>query len=118
MSISSEDSVWSLGVTRIIVPIGATLAVFISPYAGQINCTLKYLSGGTCEILAAGTTALGTDVTLGTTQTPGVLATQSGFGYLLGASEVLSISGPASFYVSSTGATTILAAIFAKGQGK
>ena len=99
------------------IPVGATLAVFITPDAKLVNLTIKYLSGGTLELLSCGYTEPVLGLKIGTTQTPAALASLSGSGYLMGGSEVLSFSGHPSFYLSSTGATSIVCAIYAKGQG-
>jgi hypothetical protein len=118
MATTSSDSVWTLGTTKIVIPPGATQAVLISPFAGQLSVTLKYSSGGTLEVLPAGLTTLGSPgCFLPIAQAAATLAALSGMGYLLGGSEVLSISGPASFYLSSLNATSIVYAIFTKGQG-
>lgn len=124
--ISSFDAVWTLGATRIAVPVGATVAIFCQPVAGQVSWLLKYLSGGTCEILPTGIgQTLSPDFNYGTTSPLSTLVSQSGNGYLLGpigitgtSWESLSIPGPASFYLSSTGATSIIAALMMKSQGK
>lgn len=99
------------------VPVGATVALFMQPFPGQINSTFKFFSGGTCEILPAGLTQSAIGVYVGTTQPLGTLAAISGSGYCFSAGEVLTISGPAAFYLSSTGATSVLHAMFGKGQG-
>lgn len=117
MATSSYDSIFALGSTRIIVPVGSTLALFMQPFAGQISTVLKLTSGGTCEIFPAGQTQIGVGVFLGTTVAAATLSAWAGSGYAFSASEVLTISGPVSYYLSSTGATSILHALFGKGQG-
>ena len=117
MSTTSFDSVFTLGATMIKVPVGATAALLITPFAGQVNCLIKYSSGGTCEILPAGLTQIALNLFAPVAQPGQTLLALSGSGYLLGANEALSIPGPASFYLSSTGATSVLYAIFGKGQG-
>lgn len=116
--ITSFDSTWSLGATRLQVPTGATLALFIQPQQGQLGWQLKLLSGGTCEILPTGIGSSNLNLNFGTTSSAGTLANQSGQGYMLQPTpEVLKINGPASFYLSSTGATSVVAALLLKGQG-
>jgi hypothetical protein len=123
MSTTSFDSVFTVGATRLQVPVGATLALFCQPVQGQLGWYLKYISGGTCEILS---TAVGfTNGTYyGTTQPAGTLAIMSGNGYLLGGIgitgaifETVKLMGPAQFYLSSTGATSIVSLLMLKGQG-
>jgi len=123
MSISSSDSVWTLGATRIQVPIGATLALFCQPQVAQISWLLKWISGGTCEILSTGIGSSNLNLNFGTTVPPATLASQSGQGFLLGPIgsgsdwESIAIPGPAAFYLSATGATAIVSAMLFKGQG-
>jgi hypothetical protein len=124
MATTSFDSVFTLGATRIQVPVGATLALYCKPQEGQLGWQLKYLSGGTCEILPTGIGSSGFNLSFATTLSAASLAAFSGGGYLLGAVgstgpgfESLNISGPAAFYLSSTGATAIIAALLLKGQG-
>ena len=124
MAITSMDSVWSIGATRVQVAIGMTAATYLQPEAGQLGWRLKYISGGTCTILgcAIGSSILG--LGFGTTQTQSALAGMSGSGYLLGGPlgntgviENFDIPGPASFYLASAGATSIVAVMVFKGQG-
>ena len=60
--------------------------------AQVVSVTVKYLSGGTLEIL-------------------GTSAQTAGTGYLMGTSEALTFGGPTAFFLSSTGATSIVALI-------
>jgi hypothetical protein len=99
------------------VPVGGTLALFMQPQAGQISTMLKFFSGGTCEILPPGFTQTNVGVFLGTTLAAATLGAITGSGYCFSAGEALTINGPAAYYLSSTGATSILHAIFSKGQG-
>jgi len=117
MTTTSYDSIFSLGATRIIVPVGATVAVFMQPFTGQISALLKMFSGGTCEILPPGLTQTAIGVFQGTTMNGATLAAISGSGYCFTSNEVMAINGPANFYLSSTGATSIIHAVFGKGQG-
>jgi len=123
MAISSSDSVWTVGATRIQVPVGATLAIFCQPQAAQVSWLLKYISGGTCEILTTGIGSSVANLFFGTTLPAATLAAFNGQGFLLGPLgagsnwESIQIPGPAQFYLSSTGATSIVAALLFKGQG-
>lgn len=108
MSVSSNDSIFSLNTLKITVPIGATLAVLIDGEAGQNSTILKYFSGGTLEMIG---------VTAGTTMTAAQLATASGSHYTFGINEIFTIDGPVRFYLSSTGATTIVMRAAGKTQG-
>ena len=124
MSSSSSDSIFSLATSRVVVPVGAPLAVFMAPYPGQVGWQVKYYTGGTLEILQSTTGASFISnsysapyFSAGSTQTPQQLANLSGTGYLIGTSEALSLTGPASFYLSSTGATSIAMVIRALSAG-
>lgn len=105
---SSFDTVYGLGSTRIVVPVGATNALLFTPIVGQNGTLFKYWSGGTLEVIG---------VPAGVTLTAQNLADANGNHYLLGTSEVLSLDGPARFYLSSTGSTTVLMALIGKSAG-
>src|ERR1700731_232468 len=101
MSTSSSDSITTLGATRIIIAPGSTQALFMDMNALENNYLIKYYSGGTLEIFGA-------TGQMGSTLTAAQLATANQTGYLVGTSEILSIGGPARFYLSATSATTIV----------
>lgn len=84
---------------RLVVGPGATLALLVTPQAGQVSQTLKYFSGGSAEIVQAGA---------GLTATGTTLVNLAGTGYLLGTTEAINISGPARYYIIATGSTTTL----------
>ena len=107
-----ESDIFGLAGGRLHIPVGATLATLMEPIAGQISWVVKYLSGGTLEILGA------TLPTAGSTLSAGDLSTLSGTGYLMGTSEALSIDGPARFYLSSTSATTVITVLRGKTSGQ
>lgn len=109
---SSSDGVFGLDTARIVVPVGATVAVLLdaSINPGANSVMLKYFSGGTLEII-------GVTGAPGATYTPLQLANFSGTQYIVGTSEVLSIDGPTRCYLSSTGATTVVMAMRGKTQG-
>lgn len=100
-----------------LVPVGATLALFIQPIPGQLSVLMKYSSGGTCEILPAGLTQIAHNIFLPRSQAAATLAAISGSGYAFSSGEAITVDGPVSFYLSSTGATSVIHAIFTKGQG-
>lgn len=95
---SSNDSIFGLGATQVIVPPGATNAVLVLNVPREIANTLKYLSGGSLEIHGTinGSTMVGAS-----------LAPLIGHGYILGTSEAINIAGPARFYLMATGATAV-----------
>ena len=114
---SSAEDIYSLFPARVTVPPGATQAVFVDVLAGQKAITIKYLSGGTLEILpatlgasfSAGASTVNQNFFFhGSTHTAAALALLNGTGYLMGTNEILNISGPCRFYLSATGATTLL----------
>lgn len=117
MTTTSFDSIWSLGASRIIVPVGPTLAVFMKPVQDQQGWVINFLSGS-CEILSTGIGSSNLGLNFGTTLSGGSLAAYSGSGYpLLNNDPPLQINGPAMFYLSSLGATSIVACLQLKGQG-
>lgn len=104
---ATQDAVCALGTTNIIVPPGMTLAALVTPMAGQVGALLKYLTGATLQIVG---------VAAGSTLTAAQLATSSG--YILGASEIFQINGPASFYMATaTGTTHVISLVAAKSAG-
>lgn len=105
---SSFDATHGVDTSQIVVPVGATLAVLVSQNPGQNSTILKYFAGGTLEIFG---------VTYGLTLGASALASLSGTGYIMGASEILSFNGPVRLYLSSTGATTTVMCLRGKTQG-
>lgn len=96
---SSSDGLFGLVASQKVVAPGATNAVFIDCVNRQGSVLVKILSGGgTLEIHGTPT---------GSTLAGASLAPLIGTGYLLGGSEVLSVDGPARFYLMATGATMI-----------
>ena len=116
---SSNDDLYSVLPTRFFVGVGATVAVFLDNFPGQKSLTVKYMNGGTLEILPAsvgasfvqGTSTIGTPFSAGSTQSLAMLAALSGTGYLMGTSEVLTFDGPTRMYLSATSATTTVCII-------
>lgn len=129
--VSSDDNIFSTYTQRIQIPFGATLAVFVNALPAQKAIAIKYLSGGTLEILpslggvsllaaqvAGGSQTAGHyQVPFGTTQTAQALANLNQTGYLMGTSEVLTFDGTPSFYLSATGASVFVAIIRGCGAG-
>lgn len=77
---------------------GLSAIIKVAPTAYQYAEALKIFSGGgTLEIVSPPPALTGTS------------AVVWGTGYPLGASEVFSIGGPATFYLAATGATMVLA---------
>lgn len=124
----SYDDIRGLLTSRITVPVGATLAVFVDVISGERAFLMKYVSGGTLEILPASlgaslnyagfTQSVGSpNFVTGSTQTPAMLAALSGTGYVMTSQEVLSFDGPVRMYLSATGQTTIVHTIYGKGAG-
>lgn len=117
---SSSDQIYGLQASRVNVGTGATLAFFLDVVPGQISTVIKYLSGGTLEIIGCTTNAAINDFSKaaqGTTYSAADLASLSGTGYLMATNEVLSFAGPIRCYLSSTGATTIVHIIKGRSEG-
>jgi hypothetical protein len=118
MATSSYDSIYNVSSTQIVIAVGATLAHFFQPQPGQNSSVVKFVTGGTLEILNAGQTTMGSlNLSLPVTQSAQTLANLSGRGYIMTFGEALSFDGPASFYLSATGSTCIAHCVFGKGQG-
>lgn len=106
---SSNDNIQTLETGKIIIPVGATLAVKVAQIPEQVALTMKYFTGGTLEII-------GITAGPGATYSASQLATLSGNGYLVDSTEVLNYGGPTAFYLSSTGATTTV--YYQRGMNK
>jgi len=104
---SPLDKVFGLETGRFAVPLGATNAILVEGVAGQNAIQLKYLSGGTLEVVG---------VSYGVTLTAVQLAARTGTDYLVGSSEIWSIDGPCRFYLSATGATAVVC--FMRGKSE
>lgn len=117
MSTSSADSIFGFGSTRVVVPVGATVATLITPIAGQNSMQLKYYGGGTLQIIGLQNMTLGQFGNVGSTLTAQQLADAVGNHYLMDTTEKLSIDGPATFYLQALGATTIVMMLIGKTQG-
>lgn len=111
---ASSNDVFSVAGGRHNIGVGATVAAFFQPIEGQVSWLIKNLSGGTLEIFGATMTVQG----VGTTLPASDLVSLSGTGYLMGAAETLAIGGPACFYLSSLGATSVLTVLRGKTAGK
>lgn len=109
MATSGSDSIFSVGVTQIAVPVGATVAVFVQGQAGQNSMLYRNLTGGTLLNLGCG--ASGTTLTAAQLVSVGL----SG-GYVLTTAEY-SVDGPANFYLAAPGATQVVCFMFGKTQG-
>jgi hypothetical protein len=106
-----EITAYGYAVTQLIVPAGYSNALFITPVAGQVFSTLKWFSGSSLEILAAGGITLGGGVTTAPVQTA------AGQGYMLNVSEAVNTDGAVRFYLCATGATTIAHYLIGLSQG-
>ncbi len=96
-----ELTAYGFAVTLLTVPAGYSLALLVSPIAGEVSSTLKWFSGGSLEILQAGFTQV-------SAQTQAVFPVQTAVdqGYLLSVAEVVNTDGAARYYLAATGTTT------------
>ena len=124
--VSSNDEIFTIVPSRVTIAPGATNAYFLDVFPGEKNLTIKYLSGGTLEILPCtlgvslpvGNTQYGSGYfTAGTTQTAAMLISLSGSGYLMGNTEVLTFDGSPRCYLSALGATTMVTIMKSCGNG-
>lgn len=116
MSTSSDDTIASLGTTRIIIPPGATNAVYVDRVAGCNYMVLKYFSGGSLEIIGVGMTNPPAN-NQGVTLTGAELVSAAGKHYIMSTTEVLNVAGNPPFYLQALNATTICMAIRGKSSG-
>lgn len=103
-----EANVFGFLPTIIAVPAGATNSVLVSEQAGEVGGVLKYVSGGSLEIL---------NCPVGTTLSGGSLQALAGTGYLLGTAESINFAGAARFYLCATGATAVAHLLRGMGAG-
>lgn len=101
---ATQSEIVVVGSTQIAVGLSAIVGIGIA--ARDYNKTFKILGGGgTLEI----------------TSLPGALsgagATGWGIGYPVGASEIVSINGPAHFYLAASGATMTVAMYIGRTAG-
>lgn len=92
---SANDLIYSLGVTQI--PVGVSLAsgaLQVIPPGRTKAISFKWSSGGSLVLLN------------------GFSQSAQTAGYLMGTSEVMSIGGPALFFVAGGGSTAIMDVIF------
>jgi hypothetical protein len=99
-----QTKTMSMGATRI--PVGLSAIIKVAPVSTQANAIMKIFSGGgTLEIV----------------QVPAALTGSSavgwGIGYPVGANEIITLGGPAHFYLAATGATMTIALGYAFSAG-
>lgn len=101
---ATQSDVYAMGATRI--QIGLSAIIKCSGFAYEQGFNLKIFSGGgTLEIVPTPLALTGSS------------AIGWGLGYPIGASEVVSIQGPATFYLAATGATMVVAQAIAYTAG-
>lgn len=105
--VTSFDDIVTVIPSRVNVGVGATIATYMDVVPGQKNITIKYISGGTLEILGVTYGSFGGTFFAGSTLSAQALANANGTGWIV-QSEILSFDGPCRFYLSSTGATSIV----------
>jgi hypothetical protein len=98
MAGSSNQFCYGLAATLIPVPVALT-ATPVYPPAGCNGFFLKYQSGGTLAIVNA---------------LSGITAVN---GYVLGATEQISVDGPAVFFLNAAGSTSVAAVMFKRSAG-
>lgn len=111
MATSGSDSIFSVGVTQIAIPVGVTLAVFcnFNTAAGVNALQYRNLTGGT--LLNLGTPPLGT------TFTAAQLVAIGASGSYVETTAEYSIDGPCVFYLAAPGATQVVCFKLGRTQG-
>lgn len=107
---SSSDKIFGITTAAITIPVGATLAVLVTPGPGVQVTQLLYVSGGSVCIFGNPQLAAGATSSIATTfSTLGISALVQGFsnGYPIGLAPV-SINGPAEFYMATIGNTAVV----------
>lgn len=100
-----QNDLHVLGATRIAVGLSTVIRVLPTDY--QYAETIKIFSGGgTLEIVPPVLSGASTPASAG-----------HGTGYPVGANEVVSIGGPAVFYLAATGATMVVAMTLGRTAG-
>ncbi len=99
---SSIEDVASIVAAQIVVGTSGGSFVGVTGGPGVNSQVLKYFSGGTCTVYgdtmsAAGGSAL--------------------FGYIMGTNESLNLGGPTPYYITASGATTVLMLIKTRTSG-
>jgi len=114
----------SLGSTSIAVPAGTTNALFIQPTPGQNWIWMKWISGGSCEILPCGTTFLPNQIGTNSyyAQTVANLNKLAGTGYQIDTTggtgpTTFQMYGTPYFMIGTQGATAIVHILFGKAAG-
>lgn len=116
MSVTSFDATWGVGATRI--ALNVETALWCQPVPGQLSTTLKFISGGSLEILASGYGQSNIGFFQATTLTAAGLTAATSTGYQFSAAEVVKLGGPAYFYLNARGATCVAFQYFETGKGQ
>ena len=114
----------SLGATALIIPAGTTNAIFFQPCQGQNWFWLKWISGGSCEILPCGSTAQPNQLQTMTYVALGAAGLNkiAGTGYQIDTTggtgpTTFQMYGAPYFMIGTQGATAIVHALFGKSSG-
>lgn len=101
-----EADVSSLQTSLVTVKAGGSSAMAMLATAGQVGWLFKYASGGSLEIHSA---AVGISA--------GSALASGSSGYLMASTEVMSIAGPARFFLVATGSDAVVNVVRAMGPG-
>lgn len=93
-----------------VVAVGLSSFVGVTGGVGTVTLTLQYLTGGSCLLM--GSSAIGMSLAPLTY----VGGSWTAFGWLMNTGAI-SFGGPVSFYIGSTGATSILQIMRSKSTG-
>lgn len=104
INVARELTVYGVTSGFIAVPAGVSLAYLMQQAPGEISSSIKYVGGGSLEIIGRGGQ--------GATVVP-----TAGTGYLMSGGEAFNFDGAASYYLVATGATATLYFLKGLSQG-
>jgi hypothetical protein len=100
-----EPLVYGYTAQVLAIPAGASLSRYVTPAPGEIWSRLKYVSGGSLEIMGASAGGM-----------TGI-APAAGTGYIFGTTEIIEQRGAASYFLQATGATAVAHLLRGLSQG-
>lgn len=115
---SSQTYIYSVGTTKLVVPPGATLALYVKAASGERSSSVQWVSGGSAVIF-------GTPVNQNPfANAPGqtwagasLVALENAGGFVLGSGAAYNFDGPVQYYLMAVGATAIVNKLIGYSEG-